>query len=167
MYTLFGVILPNTHWISKVVVFLISLVGQLHSDQTFFSPPPIQNSTKQSTWMVSPSMSGIICVMQICGGSNRTFLHCIPKEDNVHAWHDVKADTDTNKNIKGTWKDIIFLPALQNFSTSLGVGSLLLLSLTPVKQVHHCHPGDLCLWGLCQWIWSSPKWPVHPILTVN
>ena len=36
-------------------------------------------------------MLRIICVWQICGGSNRVFSHCISHENVVQAWHEVKA----------------------------------------------------------------------------
>ena len=104
-----GIYFPNTHRISKGAVFLVSLIKQLHSDQIFFGPLLHPKSTIELTWMVSPPMSGIICVRQIYGGLNRVPLHCITKEDNVHAGHDVRADAEANPNIKGTRRDAILL----------------------------------------------------------
>ena len=97
---------PNTQ---GKVVFLVSLVRWLCSDQISFHPPTIQKSIIDSKLVVSPSMSGLICVGQICGGLNRVILHCIPQEDNAYAWHDAKADAEANTNIEGTRKDVVLL----------------------------------------------------------
>ena len=73
-----------------------------------WSTPPIQKSTIELTLMVSPSMPGIICVWQIWDGLHRVCLHCIPHENTVQAWHDVKADAQASPHIKGTGKDVIW-----------------------------------------------------------
>ena len=57
--------------------------------------------------MVSPPMPGSICIWQICDGSNKVSLHCISHENAVQAWHDVKADAQSNPYIEDTRKDII------------------------------------------------------------
>ena len=52
-------------------------------------------------------MTGIICVWQICDGFNRVASHCIPHENIVQTWQNVKANAQANPVIKGTGKDVI------------------------------------------------------------
>ena len=46
---------------------------------------PIQKSTIETTLMVFQSIPEIICVWQICDGSNKVSSHCIPHENAVQA----------------------------------------------------------------------------------
>ena len=160
MYNIFRLYYLNTHRTSKWSCLFGFSGGWLQLDQISFGLTPIQKSTLELTWMVSSSISGLICIGQICGGLNRVILHCIPQGNDVHTWHDVKADPEAHLNIIVTGKDVILLqckmlvpPWELVLELCLGKMAASMSSLEPtVCGINASWPGHV-------WVeWFEPIW---------
>ena len=141
VYIIFRVVLPR-HSSSLYGELSFFPVGQLHSGQISFGPLPlIQKSTIESTSMVSPSMSEIICVRQIYGGLNSVFTLYSPwKHSTGMKWCEGRC---TGQPKYQRHQEGCNFAIIQNSNTSMVVDSSLFSSFALVEQKCHHQLGAL------------------------